>query len=739
VWIVVVLITFFAQDLPNNPAVSRLDVIGLLADDVLGTGEPSPPSPTASGLPFLSQRLPIAAFGIVLLTSAWCLGAAGLRLVASGIPMPRGEQLVLQFGLGLSTLSLLTLAAGVLGWLNRPAILLPAFVALLYLVFSSRIRRKTRPAGSTNSGAVTSVTANGQSSPKQKRRRPLSTTVFEVAMWLTIIGTTLWIMLGSISPPTDFDVREYHLQGPKEWFQQGCVSFLPHNVYTSFPFLSEMLSLSAMVLVDDWWIGALTGKFVLATFAPLTAMCVFCIVRRLVDQHIGLLAALIHISTPWTVRISLIAYAEGALSFYLSATTLALLLFRQAGDNAGRRRVALVIGLLSGSAMACKYTGLVSAVIPAAMATVVFTAAGAVRPRTGHLRAALVYTGLLMTGVLVAVGPWLIRNTATTGNPVYPLAYGILGGVDWDDEVNERWKAAHSPNEHALSQLPQHVLDVAIRNDWTSPLLFSLAMPAVFLWRRIPGLPLIALLTAWQFTAWWALTHRIDRFWVPAIPLVAVMAACSRRMSSTRTWRVCFITVVAACTVFNLRFISLPLVGYHAGLQDLTAARQLVIRSDLRQLNKMLPADARVLMVGEAEVFDCTFPLLYNTVFDANLFQSLVSTTEATTADAPSFKSPAELREALKSAGITHVFVNWLEILRYRSPGSYGYAEFVQPERFHTLVTLGILQPPDILATRTFAELSEQQQQTVMSWVEIDYLMPEPDVLQAVQLFAVTR
>ena len=36
----------------------------------------------------------------------------------------------------------------------------------------------------------------------------------------------------------------------------------------------------------------------------------------------GWLGAFIHLSTPWTYRISIIAYAEGGLSFYLAATTL---------------------------------------------------------------------------------------------------------------------------------------------------------------------------------------------------------------------------------------------------------------------------------------------------------------------------------------------------------------------------------------------------------------------------------
>ena len=45
----------------------------------------------------------------------------------------------------------------------------------------------------------------------------------------------------------------------------------------------------------------------------------------------------------------------------------------------------------------------------------------------------------------------------------------------------------------------------------------------------------------------------------------------------------------------------------------------------------------------------------------------------------------------LAAEGITHVYVNWLEILRYRAPGSYGYTDFVTPKRFRQLQKIGVL------------------------------------------------
>jgi Zn-dependent protease with chaperone function len=145
---------------------------------------------------------------------------------------------------------------------------------------------------------------------------------------LIVVPFAIYLLLGAVSPPTDFDVREYHLQGPKEWFQAGRITFLRHNVYTSFPFLTEMLSLTGMVLAEDWWSGALVGQIVLACFQLLSALAVFSIARRWISADVAWLATLIYLTTPWTLRISLIAYAEGALTFYLIASVMTALLIR---------------------------------------------------------------------------------------------------------------------------------------------------------------------------------------------------------------------------------------------------------------------------------------------------------------------------------------------------------------------------------------------------------------------------
>ena len=121
---------------------------------------------------------------------------------------------------------------------------------------------------------------------------------------------------------------------------------------------------------------------------------------------------------------------------------------------------------------------------------------------------------------------------------------------------------------------------------------------------------------------------------------------------------------------------------------------------ELVHLNQQLPRGSRVLSIGDAEMFEARFPVIYNTVFDHSIFEDWVGAEArvgpdgfAEHADRP-LKSANEIRQILDDRGITHFYVNWLEILRYRSPGNYGYTPFVSPALFRQLHELKVLGEP---------------------------------------------
>ena len=104
------------------------------------------------------------------------------------------------------------------------------------------------------------------------------------------------MLLGAMLPAIDFDVLEYHLQGPKEYFQAGRIAFLPHNVYTSMPFGVEMLHLVGMEVLGDWWWGGLVGQLLVALYAPAAAVLIAAATARVATRRAAWLAAVIYLS-----------------------------------------------------------------------------------------------------------------------------------------------------------------------------------------------------------------------------------------------------------------------------------------------------------------------------------------------------------------------------------------------------------------------------------------------------------
>lgn len=723
VWLCLFWVIFFSSILPNNShaeqTLTRLTVIELLPEiyGQLLAPEPVPGAP--SGVKYLGQRIGIAALGLFIVAAGYSIGRLFLRALGLLVQLDRPTRLALSGGAGLSLVSLFTLGCGLAGLLSRP-LFAGAFSAAMVSELLLVRRDLQRKNDAIALRGVFPDAGNGQAScPSWIRNASLAVSLpFLVCM-----------LLGAMLPETDFDVKEYHLEGPKEYFLDGRVHFLPHNVYTSFPFLTEMLALAGMVLRGDWYWGALVGKTVLMSYAPLTAVGVYGVGRRVGSPAAGWLGAAVYLTTPWTYRISIIAYTEGALCCYVVLTLLAFLVWQEqrqgsltpappGGNSANWIRkqgaLLLLVGVLAGSAVSTKYPGMVLVTIPFAVAvgTMVVT-------NPGHRLRSLAAAGFFYgTGVLMAVGPWMLKNMAETGNPVYPLLYSVFDGRDWNDELNSKWKRAHRPPERLLANWQGELDGLAVRNDWQSPLLFGLA-PLALLQRRRRSLWGVALYALVILAAWFFLTHRIDRFWVPVNPVMSILAgsglasilsvgesqvspdasAKSRKHSTRRVLhfdlgpllrRGLVLALVAFAIFYNFGFITTGLCGYNAYLVDYAAARRLTRTPSIAYIDSLhLPENSKVLFVGEAQVFDADFAYAYNTVFDQNLFEEWTATRIGQ--EEWELLPVEQIRLNLRNHGITHLCLNWDEIQRYRE--TYGFTSYVTPERIQQLVELGVLSP----------------------------------------------
>ena len=129
VWVVVFFFWFFSLDFDTGGKAkfTRWQLWNLVPElaDFVDPPEPEPgvlarPESAHSGWQYLLQRLDLVAVAASILAGAWGAGHLVLRVVRPALVPRSAERTVFAFGLGLSALSLLTLAAGLAGALSRP-------------------------------------------------------------------------------------------------------------------------------------------------------------------------------------------------------------------------------------------------------------------------------------------------------------------------------------------------------------------------------------------------------------------------------------------------------------------------------------------------------------------------------------------------------------------------------------------------------------------------------------------
>jgi hypothetical protein len=134
----------------------------------------------------------------------------------------------------------------------------------------------------------------------------------------------------------------------------------------------------------------------------------------------------------------------------------------------------------------------------------------------------------------------------------------------------------------------------------------------------------------------------------------------------------------------NLSYISTDLAGLSEWTSDLTYLRSHIPRrlnAPLAAMDATLPEDAKVLLVGQAAVFYINHRIVYNTVFNKEVIETLGGG-----------KDSESFRRALHDLHLTHIYVDWFEIGRHRKPGGYGFTDYVTPELFARWVQDGVLE-----------------------------------------------
>jgi len=420
-----------------------------------------------------SDRLPVLAAALGIWLTAFGVGRLVLRLLQVAAYLTRLEHAVLALAVGLSGISTGTLILGVAGLLHARYLFWLAAVTLVAVELALSVR-----SWKLRDGPPIATGRESRSAGHLWRHLPA---------WSVAAALVAALLLGAMLPPVDFDVLEYHLQVPKQWYEQGQITFLPHNVYGNMPLGAELLATTAMASLgvpSAWWWGALAGKLLIAGFMPLTALALYSIGTRYFSVRAGAIAGLLYLSIRLITDISVNGLNDAVLACY---GLLAIFAFRLWWDEQqvaaeSRAGLAAMAGVLAGATAACKYTGIVLFLLPLTLA-LVFAMVFALRRHRFRTLAAFLLMAIASSGL------WYGKNWVLAGNPTYPVGYRTFGGATWTAAKDAQWRQAHAvPRDaqgrrYSLAQLWHAVLEVGGRAWGSHPLLVPFGLLLVLRWR----------------------------------------------------------------------------------------------------------------------------------------------------------------------------------------------------------------------------------------------------------------
>lgn len=457
------------------------------------------PVPRPAGLARLARELALLAF---VLGAAYGWG----RLALSGWHTPHGARPNPYFvaGLGFGVLWLSTLAVAALQLLGPawPWLLLGAgWLALLAGAGPGLLRFR--------SGFHAALRAPDLS----------SWTLFDWFLLLVMVFSLGYSLLAwALVPPLAWDEISYHLPIPRAYIRAGGLVNLPAIVHSNWPAGMEMLDTLALLMGSE-----VLPHLIVTAMTALTALGLAALARRLLDRGTARLAAALYLSMPMVKYLAGVALIEGALGFYGLLAIWSGFAWLESRD----RRDLVLAGLLGGLTASIKLTG---AALPLAVG-IVGLAWMVLRARREPGRALAHFVAYGLVAFLV-VTPWYVKSTIYTGNPIWPFAFNVLGGRNWDvtgDQIHNAF--LHLPNlAPTLKNYVAGLWYLTVRWPQFGGLrlggaILALAPLSLLFWRQKRGLlGYLVAVSAGVYTAWFLTTHQ-TRFLMGIVPVLALLAA----------------------------------------------------------------------------------------------------------------------------------------------------------------------------------------------------------------------
>ncbi len=473
----------------------------------------------------------------------------------------------------------------------------------------------------------------------------------------------------ALVPPYSWDAQVYHLTIPKLYLLDHGIHYIPLNIYSNMPLNIDMLFLLGMGAGND-----VVAKLLHYVLGLLVCVALYGFSRQYFVERVGLLASLLFVVHPMVNYEFGIAFIDVGMGFFFVLMVWSFIELLRGGQT----QWAVIMGLFGGALLGSKYTGTLGVLSVLVTFLVIL---GVTKVRSGKKNEGIliaeatiqrkwILTGAFLLVSAVLVLPWLIKSLIYTGNPVYPLLYGLFDGREWTATMAQQlidWQHNIGQGRNVVDYLllPWRVFMESgpgylhFAGKLSSLPFVTLPLAFLVVWRNQSIRILLGIFAI--FFILWALGAQQVRFLIPGLPLLGIIAAVGIEWVRDRGLRVLYGLLIALIVIISVMTLAwqreepiAPTMHDHLRVILGEETRDAFLRPRVRSygcfrhLDTIASPGDRILFLFENMGYYCNFPYLADGMFEASYFVDL----------AVRCGTPEAFADALHALGVSYVLVN---------------------------------------------------------------------------------
>ncbi|MEW6619734.1 MAG: glycosyltransferase family 39 protein [bacterium] len=494
---------------------------------------------------------------------------------------------------------------------------------------------------------------------KQKKKPNLSQktknySLLDLSLAVILCLTILGVLISTLTPHISWDCAVYHLNVPKFYLKEHRFIPILHIVASNMPFNIEMLYTIALSLKNP-----VVAKLIHFSFGILTLLCIYSFCKRYFNQQIGLWSMVIFYLNPVTLFVANISYIDLAVTYYFLLACYDFFLWSDPmNQDAKKGRWLILMAIFCGIMMGAKYTAVFGTfILGAGIFIKLFFSEQVNFFKISKQTLLFAFISSLF------VIPWLIKSYLFTGNPVYPAAYNLFGGINWDKELADqfaKWQFGKMGKKEILSylllpwQMTIHGNYGQIFDGILSPL-YLIFIPFLIFLKERNKVIIYLLCYSMSFFILWSLSIQILRYLLPIVPLWSIIVSYvidavshKGKIHKIAIWTPTLIILLSIQLPHLFQYSTDVLAAVGLESKDAYISRTFPPYKVFKYINEKLSDRAKILCLWENRGFYCEREYLADSFFEASHMLKMIR----------KCGSAPQLLEELRKQGITHILIN---------------------------------------------------------------------------------